>query len=92
MKLATVWEKHDLDALQSGVVVEGWKSIRYGRGKRLFEAEFTEGERIQCRELYKVFLKWYSGVGGTGVPQHHWMSVSKMQLAMRLCNFFGVTL
>ena len=89
MKLAAVWEKNEIEALQSGVVVEGWKHIGYGRGKRLFEAEFNEDERKQCRDLYKLFLKWYSGWHGTGVPDHHAMPIKKYQLAVRLCNFFG---
>jgi hypothetical protein len=74
------------------VVVEGWKHIGYGRGKRLFEKEFTEEERKHCRDLYKLFLKWYSGWYGTGVPERHAMPIWKYELAVRLCNFFGTVL
>jgi len=89
MKLQTVFEYSELNALQSGVVVEGWKHIGYGRGKRLFESEFTTEEQEECRSLYKLFTKWYSGWRGTGVPQSHAMSLMRYELAKRLCNFFG---
>lgn len=92
MKLATIMEYEDLVKLQSGVVVEGWKHIGYGRGRRMFETEFTAAEREECRELYRLFLKWYSGWHGTGVPKQHAMSLQRYQLAIRLCNFFGVKL
>ena len=89
MKLVTVFEQPELTALQSGVVVEGWKHIGYGRGKRLFESTFTTEEQEECRSLYKLFLRWYSGWHGTGVPQNHTMTIAKYELAKRLCNFFG---
>ena len=91
MKLVTVFEYDELNRLQSGVVVEGWRSVMStGSGKRKFAAEFTEEEQDQCRHLWKIFTKWYSGVGGTGVPQKHAMSLETYELAKRLCNFFGM--
>jgi hypothetical protein len=92
MKLTTVWEYNDIKRLQYGVVVEGWRHIGYGRGKRMFEAEFSEEEQKHCRDLYKQFLKWYSGVHGTGTPKAHASPIERYRLAVRLCNFFGTKL
>jgi hypothetical protein len=89
MKLATIMERRELKLLQYGVVVESWKQIGYGRGKRLFEKTFTTEEQKQCRELYKTYSRWYSGWQGTGMPNTHAMPVRKYHLAMRLSNFFG---
>ena len=92
MKIQTVMERKELDALQYGVVVEQWKHISYGRGKRLFEAEFDPEERERVRALYKVYSRWYTGVSGTGQPDTHVMSVDDYLFAIRVSNFFGVTL
>lgn len=92
MKIVTIMERPELERLQYGVVVEQWKHIGYGRGKRLFEAEFNEEERKQVRALYKVYSRWHGGWTGGGLPDTHAMTVREYQFALRVSDFFGVTL
>ena len=87
MKLITVFEKEELKALQSGVVVEMWdRIIGTGSGKRKFCAAFTEKERAKIRLYYIVFYRWHMQ---TGVPEQHSMSIDTYNLMKRACNFFG---
>lgn len=87
MKLVTVFEKAELEALQSGVMVEMWdRVLDTGSGKRKFSAAFTEEEREKIRLYYKVFHRWYRQ---TGVPQQHRMSITTYNLMSRACAFFG---
>ena len=87
MKLLTVFEKHELEALQTAVVVEGWKHIKYGRVKRAWLKEFTEKERAKAGVMYREFYRWHLV---TGIPQHgRAMRLETYEFIKRLCNFFG---
>ena len=92
MKLVTIMEKPELDRLQYGVVVERWKQIGFGRGKRLFETKFNEKERKLATELYKTYSRWQGGWTGGGQPGTHAMSLNEYNFAIRLSNFFGMEL
>lgn len=91
MKLVTVFEKHELEALQTAVIIEMWdKVLGTGSGKRKFNAEFNSEEQELIRKLYKTYYKWHFGnVGGTGIPNQHAMSIQTYELTKRACNFFG---
>ena len=90
MKLITMFEKSELDRLQSAVVVECWRSVMTTRsGKRKFKAAFSEKEQKTCHKIYKVFTTWHCGWSASGVPDTHKMTIKNYELAKRLCNFFG---
>jgi hypothetical protein len=91
MKLITVFEHEELVALQSAVVVEMWRKVMgTGVGRRKYEAEFTQDERLRIEEYYKIFYKWhFAKVGGTGIPQTHIMSIKTYKFMQRVCHFFG---
>lgn len=87
MKIITAYEKHELEQLQPGVMVEMWRRVlTTGSGKRKFAAEFTEQERALIFEYYKTFARWHLK---TGIPQLHQMKISTYHLMQRACNFFG---
>ena len=87
MKLVTVFEKPELEKLQSAVVVERWDHILgTGTGKRKFKAEFNSKERELIEVYYKIFYRWYRQ---TGIPNNHKMSIQTYNLMKRACNFFG---
>lgn len=92
MKLVTVMEKAELDKLQYMVVVEQWKQIGFGRGKRLFEKTFTADEQKLAAKLYKTYSRWSGGWTGGGQPDSHAMPLDVYNFALHLTNFFGTEL
>ena len=87
MKLVTIFEKPELDMLQYGVVVEGWKRVmQTGSGKRKLAQEFTSEEIEKIKKVYKLFCWWY---GRTGTPGEHRMTLTEFEFTKRVCNFFG---
>lgn len=87
MKVVTVFEYDELVKLQSAVVVEMWNSVlSTGKGRKKFNATFTELEQATIASYYKIFYTWYRV---TGVPQKHQMTVRTYGLMQRVCDFFG---
>ena len=86
MRIAFEITHEEINALGYPVVVERWKHISCGRGRRAFLAEFDEKERVRVRELYKIFYRWYLV---TGAPEYHRIRPEKYQLMRRVCNFFA---
>lgn len=90
MKIRTIFERRELERLQSSVVVEMWKKVMTtGIGKRKFAESFTEEEQDKIREYYKIFYRWHYDHQRGGVPEEHDMSVETYNLMKRACNFFG---
>jgi len=59
MKSGAELSRDELNSLQYPVVVEMWKQSRSGKGKRAFETEFNENERIEALHWMREFYKWH---------------------------------
>jgi hypothetical protein len=68
------------------VIVQCWRKSTHGRGKRLYEAQFTEEERELIAEWYKKFSVWHTQ---TGHPRQVECSPKTLSLLARACNFFA---
>ena len=67
------------------VINEGWRNKGFGRGKRLWEKEFTEAERAHIEKRFYPLSRY-------ALPPHFYMKdLAERQLLIRTCNFFGIT-
>ena len=67
MKLAAMFDRDELNNLNTPVIVEGWDKVKgSGSKRRRYLAEFDEKERRALSALYPVFYRWYLV---TGVPE-----------------------
>lgn len=79
--------REEINKMGYPVVVEMWKHIKSGRGKRLFNAEFpTENERKRAKYWEQKFYNWYL-VKGT--PEKIVMKPHTKEFVERLIGFFG---
>lgn len=87
MRLKTYLEVDREELTQASVIVEAWKHINYGKGRRAFLAEFTEEERSMVRYWYKKAYTWYMV---RGFPEIHlFRSINSYNFFLRVCNFFA---
>lgn len=90
MKLVTVFNQNELTALQTPIIIECWRKVMdTGSGKRKLTKTFTPDEIESIKRLYKTFHKWHFGVGGTGIPANHAMTIADYQLTQRAVHFFA---
>ena len=89
MNLVPQFNNQELTSLQTAIVVECWKHKAYGRGKRLWEVQFSQKERDLAEKLYKTFLHWYTGWNGSGVPNKAIMSLEDYNFTRKLVGFFA---
>ncbi len=68
------------------VIVESWDRAKSGRGRRAYEAAFTESERASLAEHYKTLRGWYLQ---TGTPDQVHMPLGDIALLERACAFFA---
>jgi len=87
MKLVTVFERPELVALQTAIVVECWEHKNSGRVKRAWLKEFTEEERAKASKLHKTFYQWHLV---KGIPFEHRMTIGTYEFIKRLVNFFAM--
>lgn len=71
---------------QFGVIVERWRYVTHGRGKRLYRQEFTDDERATIAEWYKKFSAWHTQ---TGLPRQIECKLDTLELLARACHFFA---
>lgn len=87
MKIVTVFECGELEALQPFILVECWKRVKQsGSIQRKYQLEFNEKERKVIETYYKIFSKWYLS---SGIPKNHAMSIDTYQLMQRAIAFFA---
>jgi len=87
MKATIVYEKRELEKLQSAIIVEMWdRVLGTGTGNRAFKTEFNSKERELIRVYYKIFYRWHLKIG---IPQYYKMPIKTYELMKRACNFFG---
>jgi hypothetical protein len=80
-------DREEINSLQYPVVVEMWKHIKDGRGRRLWHKEFDEAERTKAVDWCKKFYLWHLV---TGVPESVVMSPQTLLwLRTKLIPFFG---
>ena len=91
MKLVTVFNREELTALQTPIIIEMWsKVMTTGSGKRKLNNEFTPDEIESIRRLYNTFHSWhFKKVGGTGIPANHAMTIKDYELTKRAVHFFA---
>lgn len=87
MKVAIVLNEKEINDFGFPVVVEGWKNIGFGRGRRQFNAEFpTTSDKTKARYWRRKFHNWYL-VKGT--PRRYTFRPETLLFIRKLCNFFG---
>jgi hypothetical protein len=74
------------DLKQFAVIVEMWKHIGDGKGKREYVKNFTETERAKISKYYKIIYNWYLV---KGFPQEALMKISTYDLLCRASNFLA---
>ena len=88
MKLATIFERKEIEALQPGVVVESWRRVATtGRGKRKLKEAFGDDWPDKVTRVYKLYCWWYRGHGG--LPVEHRCSIESYKFMQRVTHFFG---
>ena len=80
------WNREELEGLQTMIIVENWRRIDGGKGKRKYKEEFTDQERDKIRRLYNTFYKWHLV---RGVPEKHVFKTETINLIKRAVNFFA---
>ena len=68
------------------VIVETWDHRLFGKGKRLYNQEFTEEERKTITQYHAKIYKWYLV---WGYPDYVSMSFKTFELINRAANFFS---
>lgn len=87
VKLQTVFEYKELDALQYPIIVQCWdKCMGSMKFKRNYNKEFTEQERALIRSYHKIFYDWAMR---RGTPQEHVMKYATYTLMQRAVEFFA---
>jgi len=87
MELAVKYSRDEINAeIPYAVIVENWDKRLSGRGKRMYEEEFSLKERMSIGNYYPRFYKWYLV---KGVPEHCTFVIRNIRLLQRAGNFFA---
>jgi len=80
----------ELQEMGCSCIVESWRQKNCGRGRRLWEAQFTEEERAKAERLYKLAYKWGFDRQHGGYPETHRMETyEEYCLLHRVATFFA---
>lgn len=88
MRLATIFNRSELDSLQWEIIVECWKNVMQSNSRRTkYCQQFSNEERKIIHHYYKsVFSPWfYKG----GTPNEREMTTNHYHLIKRAVHFFA---
>jgi hypothetical protein len=87
MKAMVALDREEMNGLQYPVVVEMWKHIESGSGRRKYLATFNESERAKIKLWYEKFYGWHLR---SGLPESVVMSPDTLLwLQTKVIPFFG---
>ena len=86
MEVSVLYDREEINQkIPFPVIVENWKKKEFGKGKREYNAKFTDKEKATITAYISRFRKWYL----IGTPEKCNFVLRNVILLERAGNFFA---